>query len=306
MSNLLEVVSLTKLYKVSRGFLKKSYVRAVKEVSFSIKEREVFSLVGESGSGKTTIGKVILRLEKPTEGSIKLRGKDIQSMGREYSKKVSAVFQDPSSSLNPYMKVREVIEEPMVIHKVERRREKLEEVLEMAKLPKEVLDKKPLELSGGQRQRVAIARAITLSPELLVADEPTSSLDASVRKEILDLFVSLKDKGISTLLITHDIRAVERIGDMVGVIYRGVLVELGKKEEVLKEPLHPYTKYLLSSLPVRHPRERKEDYDYRELSKEREDFPCPFYALCPYKMDICKEGLKEVYMDGRLVKCHLY
>jgi peptide/nickel transport system ATP-binding protein len=305
MSSLLEVISLSKVYKISRGLFTHTYHPAVRKVSFSIKEREVFGLIGESGSGKTTIGKLILRLEKPTEGSIKLKGEDIRNMGKEYTKKVSAVFQDPFSSLNPYMKVRQIIEEPLLIHKFGDRGRRVEDVAQMVKLPKYLLDRKPQELSGGQRQRVAIARAVSLSPELIVADEPTASLDATVRKEILDIFAELKEGGVSTLLITHDIRAVERIADRLAIIYSGMLMEMGTKDQVLKDPKHPYTKYLLENVPVRHPKERKVRVQ-EEGMQEVIHKGCPFYWLCSQKMEACKQSIKEEVLDGRFVACNLY
>ncbi|MEZ0361425.1 MAG: ABC transporter ATP-binding protein [Hydrogenobacter sp.] len=306
MSKLLEVNSLTKVFKVSRGLFGSAYHTAVKDVSFSIEQGEIFALVGESGSGKTTIGRIILRLEKPTQGSVKLRGVDIKSMGKEYTKRVGAVFQDPFSSLNPYMNVREIIEEPMIVHGLKDRDERIGKVMDMVRLSEELLQRKPNQLSGGQRQRVAIARAVSLSPDLLVADEPTASLDASVRKEILNLFAELKQMGISTLLITHDIRAVERIADRLGIIYAGTLMELGNKDEVLANPKHPYTKYLLENVPARHPRYRKIDVEENEISEGQNLTGCPFYWLCSERMEGCKENVKEVLSDGRLVKCNLY
>lgn len=306
MSKLLEVNSLTKVFKVSRGLFGSVYHTAVKDVSFSIERGEIFALVGESGSGKTTIGRIILRLEKPTQGNVKLKGIDIKSMGKEYTKRVGAVFQDPFSSLNPYMNVREIIEEPMIVHGLKDRDERIAKVMDMVKLSEELLQRKPNQLSGGQRQRVAIARAVSLSPDLLVADEPTASLDASVRREILNLFAELKQMGISTLLITHDIRAVERIADRVGIIYAGILMELGSKNEVLANPKHPYTKYLLENVPARHPRYRKIDVEGNEISEGQNLTGCPFYWLCSERMEGCKENIKEVLSDGRLVKCNLY
>ncbi len=306
MSKLLEVSSLSKVYKVSRGLFRWVAHTAVKRVSFSINESEVFALVGESGSGKTTIGKIILRLEKPTEGSIKIKGIDITKMGKEYTRRVSAVFQDPFSSLNPYMKVRHIIEEPLVVHHIKDREKRVKEVARMVRLPESLLDRKPQHLSGGQRQRVAIARAVSLFPDLIVADEPTASLDATVRKEILDLFVELKNTGISTLLITHDIRAVERIADTVGVIYAGRLMEMGSKDQLLKDPKHPYTKYLLENVPAKHPKHRKADVIQKEVYKDEYHEGCPFYWLCPERMEVCKESIREVLSNGRLVTCNLY
>jgi len=262
---LLRIEKLSKVFTV--GLFSKKSIWAVKEVSFEIGYGEIFSLVGESGSGKSTIGKVILRLEKPTSGRVLFEGKDPFQMGKEYTRLVSVVFQkptsgrvlfegkdpfqmgkeytrlvsvvfqDPRSSLNPRMKVGEIVQEPLLVHKEKDRKEKVLQALLMAGLEESFLERRPEELSGGQRQRVAIARAIVLKPKLIVADEPTSALDMSYRAGILELFLTLKEEGISTLLITHDIRAVERVSDRVGVLYRGKLVELGLSKDVLKNPL---------------------------------------------------------------------
>ena len=236
-SSLLSLERISKLFKV--GLFTKRLVWAVRDVSLSVGHGEVFSLVGESGSGKSTIGKLILRLERPTSGLIHFEGNDPLKMGREYTKLVSAVFQDPRSSLNPRMKVSEIVEEPLLVHGISQRKERVIEALQKAGLGEEFLERRPESLSGGQRQRIAIARAIVLRPKLIVADEPTSSLDMSYRAGILDLFLKLKEEGISTLLITHDLRAVERIGDRVAVLYKGRIMEMGSAQEVLKRPLHP-------------------------------------------------------------------
>ncbi len=299
---------LLRLEKVSKSFtfglFKKRTIRAVKEVSFSIGYGEIFSLVGESGSGKSTIGKIILRLEKPDKGEVFFEGKGIYSLGKEYTKQVSAIFQDPRNSLNPGMKVKQIVEEPLLVHGVENRKEEVIKALEKAGLGEEFLERKPENLSGGQRQRVAIARAIVLKPKLIVADEPTSSLDMSYRAGILDLFLRLREEGISTLLITHDLRAVERIAHRVGVLYKGKLVEMGKVQEVLKNPKHPYTQYLLETMPVRHPSQRKREF--KDYSQGEEESPCPFFPMCAYRLKECEKEVKEVSIDGRLVSCNLY
>lgn len=301
-SKLLEVKKVSKYFTV--GLFKKKIIRAVNEVSFSIEQGEIFSLVGESGSGKSTIGKLILRLEKPTQGSILFEGKDTYSLGKEYTKWVAAVFQDPRNSLNPRMTLYEIIEEPLLVHGFKNRKEEIIRAIQKAGLSEELLSRKPEDLSGGQRQRVAIARAIVLKPKLIIADEPTSSLDMSYRAGILDLFLSLKGEGVSTLLITHDLRAVERISDRVGVLYKGKLVEMGYTEDVLKKPLHPYTQYLITSMPIRHPSERKREIT--DLSEEEEYTLCPFFLKCPYRIKECEERIKEVMVDGRFVSCNIY
>ena len=301
-SKLLEVKKVSKYFTV--GLFKKRIIRAVSEVSFSIEQGEIFSLVGESGSGKSTIGKLILRLEKPTQGSILFEGKDTYSLGKEYTKWVAAVFQDPRNSLNPRMTLYEIIEEPLLVHGFKNRREEIIRAIQKAGLSEELLSRKPEDLSGGQRQWVAIARAIVLKPKLIIADEPTSSLDMSYRAGILDLFLSLKGEGVSTLLITHDLRAVERISDRVGVLYKGKLVEMGYTGDVLKKPLHPYTQYLITSMPIRHPSERKREIT--DLSEEEEYTLCPFFPKCPYRIKECEERIKEVTVDGRFVSCNIY
>ncbi|MCS6997778.1 MAG: ABC transporter ATP-binding protein [Aquificaceae bacterium] len=298
---LLRIEKLSKLFTL--GLFFKRQVWALREVSFEVKRGEIFALVGESGSGKSTAGKVILRLEKPTSGSLLFEGKDPFRLGKEYTSLVSAVFQDPRASLNPRMKVRDILEEPLLVHGEKDRREKAVRALQKAGLDVNFLERKPENLSGGQRQRVAIARAIVLNPKLLVADEPTSSLDMSYRAGILELFSKLKGEGISTLLITHDLRAVERIGDRVGVLYRGRLVEVGPATDVLKKPLHPYTQYLVSTMPVRHPSLRRE---YGEDFSEDFEALCPFFSRCKQRLKECEEGVKEVRIDGRVVSCNLY
>jgi len=301
-SSLLSLERISKLFKV--GLFTKRLVWAVRDVSLSVGHGEVFSLVRESGSGKSTIGKLILRLERPTSGLIHFEGNDPLKMGREYTKLVSAVFQDPRSSLNPRMKVSEIVEEPLLVHGISQRKERVIEALQKAGLGEEFLERRPESLSGGQRQRIAIARAIVLRPKLIVADEPTSSLDMSYRAGILDLFLKLKEEGISTLLITHDLRAVERIGDRVAVLYKGRIMEMGSAQEVLKRPLHPYTQYLISTMPVKHPSQRKVYLE--EIPQEDWEGVCPFLSQCKYRLKECKEGVKEVMVDGRILSCNLY
>ncbi|MCX8164408.1 MAG: ATP-binding cassette domain-containing protein [Aquificaceae bacterium] len=299
---LLEIENLWKVFTL--GMLSKRHVWAVKGVSFDVRVGEIFSLVGESGSGKSTIGKIVLRLEKPTSGRMLFDGKDPFREGKAYTRLVSAVFQDPRSSLNPRMRVREIVEEPLLVHGESSRKEKVIEALKKAGLGEEFLERKPESLSGGQRQRVAIARAIVVRPKLLVADEPTSSLDMSYRAGILQLFLKLKEENISTLLITHDLRAVETISDRVGVLYKGKLMEIGPAESVLKEPLHPYTQYLVSTIPIRHPSQRKQPSE--DMPQEDLETACPYFSSCKQRLKECEDGVKEVRVNGRLVSCNLY
>ncbi|NPB08096.1 MAG: ABC transporter ATP-binding protein [Aquificae bacterium] len=306
MGDLVSVSNLTKVYRVKKGLWRKKEIYALKEVSLSVKEGEILAVVGESGSGKSTLGKIILRLERPTGGSVLFRGKDVFSMGKEYTRHVSVVFQDPRNSLNPRMRVKEIIEEPLRVHGIKERERRVREVVERVHLEEELLGKKPLQLSGGQAQRVAIARALVLEPELIVADEPTASLDLSIQKEILNLFTELNSRGIAFLFITHDVRVVEKIAHRVAVLYGGHLMELGKKEEVLSNPLNPYTRYLLESVPVKNPRQRRQSESFEEEEAEVPERGCPFYPRCPEASQECRETLRRVEVNGRVVSCNLY
>ena len=305
MREVLKVESLSKVFFRKKGIFRKEPFYALRDVSFSLGEGEILGLVGESGSGKSTIAKIIVRLEKPTEGSVYLMGKEARSFGKEYTKYVSIVFQDPRTSLNPRMKVKDIISEPLEVHRVPNKEERVRDLLKKVHLSEELAQRKPEDLSGGQRQRVAIARALALNPKVVVADEPTASLDASVRVGILELFLNLKEDGISTLLITHDMRVIERVADRVGVLYGGRLFELGNKEEVLNSPMHPYTKFLLSSVPVKHPKDRK-PVDLEEAPQSIPQEGCPFVPRCSEAKSECEYTLRRVRIDGRIVQCNLY
>ncbi len=305
MSALLEIEKVSKVYPVKKGFFKREDFYALRDVSLSLGRAEVLGVVGESGSGKTTLGKLVLRLEKPTKGRILMEGVDVFSLGKEYTRRVSVVFQDPRNSLNPRMKVEEIIEEPLVVHGFKDRKKRVKEAIDKVRLDDSFLGRKPDDLSGGQRQRVAIARAIVLEPDIIVADEPTASLDVSVQSEILRLFEELKDDGIAFIFITHDIRVVEKIADRLAVVYGGMLMELGSKDEVLRSPMHPYTKFLLSNVPVRHPRERREE-NYTEVEYTVPQRGCPFAPRCPDYMEECSKSVRRYELNGRIVNCNLY
>jgi peptide/nickel transport system ATP-binding protein len=287
-------------------FFKKKPFWILRNVNLSLEKRESLALLGESGSGKTTIGRLIVRLLKPTEGKILFKGKDIFSLDKEYTKKVSMIFQDPRSSLNPNYTVWETVEEPLIVHKVpkNKRKEWVERKLTEAKVPTDLWHKKTSELSGGQRQRVAIARALVLEPELVVADEPTSALDLSVQYEILQLFQNIRRyRGL--IFITHDIRIAAKVTDKVALLLGGRLLEISPTKEFVKKPLHPYGEFLLKNLPASSPFKRSHEsiIDTKTLRDEG----CPFRPVCPYREKRCEEFPPKVKLEeDREVYCWIY
>lgn len=297
---LLKAQNLTKTF--STGFIKRRTTIALSNVSFTIPKGKIFALVGESGSGKTTTAKLILRLEKPDLGKISLFEKDIYSYGKEYARHVCAIFQDPRSSLNPRMNVFEIVSEPLKIQGITLSKTELKELviksLLASGLDESFISKKPTSLSGGQSQRVAIARALILKPSLLIADEPTASLDASHRATIIETFKAINAQGTSMLLITHDLKSALKIANLVGIMFMGHLVELGPIEDVFKEPLHPYTMELLSAALQRRA--------LQEEISEPSSQGCIFFHRCKHRQNHCKEGVREVSLNGRRVLCNLY
>jgi len=320
---LLEVVDLVKYFPIRKGIFGRivGYVKAVDGVSFKVGENETFALVGESGSGKTTTAKCILGLFKPTSGKILFMGKNILELKGEdvkwYRKHVQAVFQNPFLSLNPRMKVEDIVAEPLKVHRKdlskEEIREMVYEILDKVGLTRALAKRYPYDLSGGQAQRVAIARAIALKPKLIVLDEPTSALDVSVQAQILNLLIDLKEElKLSYLMISHDLSVVRYISDWVAVMYLGKIVELARTEELFEKPLHPYTQALLSAVPEPDPKIMK--------SKKRIVLPgeppsainpppgCRLHPRCPYVMDTCrkKEPPLVEYEKDHWVACWLY
>ena len=264
---LLEVTNLTKEFS-RRGVLfgRGSVVRAVDGVTFSIDEGETFGLVGESGSGKTTTGRCILRLIEPTSGSVRFKGEDVlrfsRARMRQARRDMQIVFQDPYSSLNPRMRVGDIVEEPLIIHKMgakAERRARVAELFELVGLDATQITRYPHQFSGGQRQRIGLARALALNPSLIIADEPVSALDVSVQAQVVNLLMDLQERlKLTYLFIAHDLRLVRHICSRVAVMYLGKLVETGPTESLFAAPAHPYTRALLSAIPVPDPAARRE------------------------------------------------
>jgi oligopeptide/dipeptide ABC transporter ATP-binding protein len=301
----------------------KEAVRAVDEVSFSIKRKEVLGLVGESGCGKTTCGKLILRIIDPTGGKILFEGHDITRLDRgemqRFRKRMMIIYQDPFGSLDPRMTVKKAIAEPMLVHKTVPRSEMDDRVVEiMGKvgLSADQRDRYPHEFSGGQRQRIGIARALAINPEFIVADEAVSALDVSIQAQIINLLQDLqKSLGITLLFIAHDLSVVRHISDRVAVMYLGKIVEMAPKSGLFNDPKHPYTQALLSAIPLPDPKKRrKEKILMGDVPSPVNPPPgCRFHPRCPFRMDVCDKEtppLDEVKSDraaaGHTVACFLY
>ena len=319
-STLLEVDRLVKHFPMGSGFppwQPRAFVHAVDGVSFSIEQRKTYSLVGESGSGKTTIGRLILRLETPTAGQIRFAGEPVQALHgrrlRAYRRRVQAVFQDPYGSLNPRMKVGTIVGELPALHQKlrgARLRERVQELLTVVGLAPAYAGRYPHEFSGGQRQRIAIARAISLNPSLLVLDEPVSALDVSIRAQVLNLLSDLQQQfGLSYLLIAHDLAIVEHLSDRVGVLYLGKLAEECSGEELYRDPLHPYTKALLSAVPRPDPIQQMRALPLRGEIPSAIAPPsgCRFHTRCPVAIERCTREEPELRDRGagHRVACHL-
>ncbi|MCS7068307.1 MAG: ATP-binding cassette domain-containing protein, partial [Meiothermus sp.] len=268
-ANLVEVANLKKWFPIRGGILSRvvANVKAVNDVSFAVKKGEVLGLVGESGSGKTTVGRTILRLIEPTEGTIRFDGQDITHLPknqlRSYRRKMQIIFQDPFASLNPRMTVGDIIAEPLVIHNLEGsaqgRAERVAELLQLVGLNPDHVRRYPHEFSGGQRQRIGIARALAVRPEFIVADEPVSALDVSIQAQVVNLLQDLKEQlGLTILFIAHDLAVVEYISDRVAVMYLGKVMELAPSRDLYLKPRHPYTEALLSAIPTPDPTIKRE------------------------------------------------
>lgn len=317
---LLEVKNLVKHYPIKAGVLQKTVgkVRSVDGVSFSIERGKTFGLVGESGCGKTTIGRTLIRLVEPTSGQAFLNGQDIFSLNKKDLKalrpKLQMIFQDPYSSLNPRMPVGEIIGEAVREHNLvekDRLKDYILQIMEECGLRRYYIDRYPHEFSGGQRQRICIARALALRPELVIADEPVSALDVSIQAQVINLMKDLQTKnGLTYLFISHDLSVVEYLADTVGVMYLGSLVELATKEQIFSNPKHPYTRALLSAVPIPDPDKKMNriilEGDIPSASNPPKG--CKFHTRCPNCMDICKEKAPvwKDYGNGHYTACHLY
>lgn len=346
MSALLEIQNLRKYYSITGGVFRRKVgdVRAVDDVTLTIKRGECFGLVGESGCGKTTLGKTAIRLLKPTAGSIylnapldvmeeiaKLQHSDnnprrLKELKRQYDistlkrrrlqqirRKMQIVYQDPTTSLDPRMLAKDIVGEPLIVQKIAKgaeRREKVLEILHMVGLTEKHLYRYPHEFSGGQRQRIAIARALVTSPEFVVLDEPTSSVDVSVRAQLLNLFQNLQQKlGLTYLFVSHDLSVVECISYRVAVMYLGKIVEVASTTELYREPLHPYAQALFSSIPIPDPTKKRRSAPLKgEVPSPVNPPPgCRFNPRCSKAVDICRKEepkLLEV-QKGHYVACHL-
>jgi oligopeptide/dipeptide ABC transporter ATP-binding protein len=312
----LELDGLTRHFGTSRGT-----VRAADAVSLSIGRGEVVGLVGESGSGKSTVGRLAVRLDTPTGGTVRLNGQDITRLSarrlRPLRKHFHIVFQDPSSSLDPRQTVGDLIAEPLRLHRIcasAEVRPRVQRLLQQVGLRPDFADRHPHELSGGQRQRVSLARALSVDPDLLVADEPTSALDVSVQASVLNLLRDLqRERGFGCLFITHDLAAVEFLADRIAVMYLGQIVELADADALFADPRHPYTKALLSAAPVPDPEQQRD----RERIVLSGDLPsplapppgCRFHTRCPLAVDRCRTEAPTMRQlsapTPRQVSCHL-
>jgi peptide/nickel transport system ATP-binding protein len=309
---LLEVRDLVKHFPLSHH----QTVKAVSGVSFHIERGEALALVGESGSGKTTVGRCVLRLIEPTEGTIAFRGENITAMAQEKFRRlrphIQMVFQEPHDSLNPRMRVGKTLEEPLILANRSSspadRRKRVLELLEMVRLSESFLDLYPHQLSGGEQQRVSIARALATRPDLVVLDEPTSALDVSVRAEILDLLTDLRERlGLAYLFISHDLTAVRRVCQQVAIMYLGKIVETGRTEEIFARPLHPYSRALLSSVLYPDPLQERPRFLLKGEISSPINLPpgCHLYPRCPWARDECTLAYPplEELLPGHLVAC---
>ncbi|WP_435304244.1 ABC transporter ATP-binding protein [Rossellomorea marisflavi] len=315
MTHIIEVDKLKKHYPIGKG----AVVKSVDDISIQIKKGETFGLVGESGSGKSTLGKTIVGLEGPTSGTIHYNGRDMTKLDNKEKKRanreIQVIFQDPHASLNPRMRVGDIIAEGIDAHRLARgkaRQERVYELLEKVGLKPEHAKRYPHEFSGGQRQRIGIARALAVEPKFIVADEPISALDVSIQAQVINLLEDLKqEEELTYLFIAHDLGMVKHISDRIGVMYLGRMMELADSDELFRNPLHPYTKALLSAIPVANPTAAKREKIVIEGDPPSPVNPpsgCRFRTRCPHATEICAQQVpewKEVE-ENHWTACHLY
>ncbi|MCD7819389.1 MAG: dipeptide ABC transporter ATP-binding protein [Lachnospiraceae bacterium] len=313
---LLEVRNLKKYFPVRTGFIKKTDLKAVDDVSFFVRRGETLGIVGESGCGKTTLGRAVLRLEEPTSGDIIYEKESIMDKNmREYRSKMQIVFQDPYASLDPRKTVSDIIGEAMDIQKLyttkEERRDKILSLMSLVGLNSQFYNRFPHEFSGGQRQRIGIARALAVNPGFIVCDEPVSALDVSIQAQIVNMLEELQEtRGLTYLFIAHDLAIVKHISRRIGVMYLGHMVELAESAELYRNPKHPYTQMLLSAIPIANPdisAKRKRIQMQGEVpSPLNPPSGCPFRTRCPHAKDSCAEAMPELKerSEGHFVACH--
>ena len=317
--NLLEVRNLKKYFPVGGGlFSRRGEVKAVDGVSLAVEEGETLGLVGESGCGKSTLGRTILRLIEPTEGEVFFQGKNLLAMSprdlRDTRRQMQIIFQDPYASLNPRMRVGEIVGEGLEIHKLaagKKKRDRVMELLNQVGLREDHYDRYPHEFSGGQRQRIGIARALAVNPRFIVADEPVSSLDVSIQAQIINLLQELQEKmHLTYFFISHDLRVVEHISHRVAIMYLGKIVEIARSDKIYQEAKHPYTRALLSAVPIPDPNRKKERIilEGDVPSPVHPPSGCSFHPRCRYREDICDkvEPKLEFGADGHGASCHVF
>ena len=313
---LLEVKNLKKYYPVRTGFIKKTELKAVDDVSFFIRKGETLGIVGESGCGKTTLGRTVLRLEEPTSGDIIYEGESIIGKNmKEYRKKMQIVFQDPYASLDPRKTVSDIIGEAMDIQKLcktkEERRDKIMDLMKLVGLNAEFYNRFPHEFSGGQRQRIGIARALAVNPGFIICDEPVSALDVSIQAQIINMLEELQEtRKLTYLFIAHDLAIVKHISTRIGVMYLGHMVELAESAELYRNPIHPYTEMLLSAIPIADPdlsaARKRIKLEGEVPSPLNPPSGCPFRTRCPKARKACAESmpaLREI-TPGHFAACH--
>jgi oligopeptide/dipeptide ABC transporter ATP-binding protein len=318
MSNaLVEILELNKKYTLSDGFgnSRKRIIHAVNDINLQIFKGETLGVVGESGCGKSTLARMITRLEKPSSGVVKFKGENIFSYNKEslksYRRNIQMIFQDSYSSLNPRKSALSMIKEPLTIHRIGDKKTRGDVALEiMAKvgLKKEQANRYPHEFSGGQRQRIGIARALVLNPELIIADEPVSSLDVSIQAQILNLLKDLKkDYNLTYLFISHDLNVIRYISDRIAVMYLGKIVELASNVDIYDRPLHPYTRMLLEAVPSCDPRKRQRKIRIEGEARAENNRGCPFQNRCPFRAGICEktEPHLEQFDEQSFCACHM-